>query len=417
VIGVERTTHTESPDQGPDPGAGPSPAPGPAPSLLGIGETARSSGLTVSALRFYDGAGVLVPAEVDRHTGYRWYAPAQLAEARLLARLRRVGMPLADIRRVLAARAAGPGEARAEAHALLDAHLTRLEDGLAAARRELSAVRSQLDLEDTPMAPTDRPGTVLTLPAARLAAAFDAVRFAVGTDPELPMLSAVLIDLDADGLLRTAATDRYRLAVGRAGGGRIHGPAASALLPAPFADTVRALLGPTAGEKAREEAADEPREEAELRISPDRVTVTVGPRSASGQPLDLDFPDYRRLLRHEPRHRVPVTTADLAAALTPDLPDLPEVCVLVLDGTGALTVAGSPGDARVADAELAIGVNREYLLQALAAAGREQLTLELGGPVAPLALRAAEGAAEGTPGDAAGDAAEPLSLLMPVSLD
>ena len=30
--------------------------------MRGIGEMARSSGLGVSALRFYDGAGVLVPA-------------------------------------------------------------------------------------------------------------------------------------------------------------------------------------------------------------------------------------------------------------------------------------------------------------------------------------------------------------------
>ena len=33
--------------------------------MRGIGEMARASGLSVSALRFYDGAGVLVPAEVD----------------------------------------------------------------------------------------------------------------------------------------------------------------------------------------------------------------------------------------------------------------------------------------------------------------------------------------------------------------
>jgi DNA-binding transcriptional MerR regulator len=40
--------------------------------MRSIGEMARASGLTVSALRFYDGAGVLVPAFVDPETGYRW---------------------------------------------------------------------------------------------------------------------------------------------------------------------------------------------------------------------------------------------------------------------------------------------------------------------------------------------------------
>lgn len=73
-------------------------------SLRGIGQKSRESGLTVSALRFYDAAGVLDPAVVDRHNGYRFYAPDQLAVARLVAVLRRVGMPLAGIRRVLAVR-------------------------------------------------------------------------------------------------------------------------------------------------------------------------------------------------------------------------------------------------------------------------------------------------------------------------
>ena len=63
--------------------------------MRGIGEMARASGLSVSALRFYDGAGVLVPAEVDPDTGYRRYADDQLRAARLVASLRRVGMPIA----------------------------------------------------------------------------------------------------------------------------------------------------------------------------------------------------------------------------------------------------------------------------------------------------------------------------------
>ena len=65
--------------------------------MRGIGEMARASGLSVSALRFYDGAGVLVPAEVDPDTGYRRYADDQLRAARLVASLRRVGMPIAEI--------------------------------------------------------------------------------------------------------------------------------------------------------------------------------------------------------------------------------------------------------------------------------------------------------------------------------
>ena len=94
--------------------------------MRGIGQMARVSGLTVSALRFSDSAGVLVPAWLDPHSNYRWYADDQVVAARLLARLRRVGMPLADICRVLEHRA-DP----AVVDVILHVHLTRLEDGLA----------------------------------------------------------------------------------------------------------------------------------------------------------------------------------------------------------------------------------------------------------------------------------------------
>jgi hypothetical protein len=63
--------------------------------MRSIGETARASGLSVSALRFYDRAGVLVPALVDPENGYRWYSEPQVDQARLVAGLRRVGMPVA----------------------------------------------------------------------------------------------------------------------------------------------------------------------------------------------------------------------------------------------------------------------------------------------------------------------------------
>jgi serine/threonine protein phosphatase PrpC len=66
--------------------------------LMSSGEFARTSGLTRKALRLYDELGLLTPARVDPQTGYRFYAPAQLEQARLVAWLRRLGMPLASIR-------------------------------------------------------------------------------------------------------------------------------------------------------------------------------------------------------------------------------------------------------------------------------------------------------------------------------
>ncbi|TDB93466.1 MerR family transcriptional regulator [Micromonospora fluostatini] len=68
--------------------------------LLTIGAFARAARLTPKALRLYDEVGLLPPAAVDPESGYRFYDEEQLAHARLISQLRRIGMPLADIRSV-----------------------------------------------------------------------------------------------------------------------------------------------------------------------------------------------------------------------------------------------------------------------------------------------------------------------------
>ncbi|MFE6359601.1 MerR family transcriptional regulator [Streptomyces sp. NPDC057806] len=70
--------------------------------MLTIGAFARACRLSPKALRLYDELDLLRPAHVDPETGYRRYAPAQLEHARLVAWLRRIGMPLARIREVCA---------------------------------------------------------------------------------------------------------------------------------------------------------------------------------------------------------------------------------------------------------------------------------------------------------------------------
>ncbi|MGQ4418253.1 MerR family transcriptional regulator [Streptomyces sp. SAS_269] len=74
--------------------------------LLTIGAFAKASRLSPKALRLYDELELLRPARVDPDTGYRYYAVEQLRRARLVAWLRRLGMPLAEIRAVCALDAA-----------------------------------------------------------------------------------------------------------------------------------------------------------------------------------------------------------------------------------------------------------------------------------------------------------------------
>lgn len=326
-------------------------------SLLGIGEVARASGLPVSALRFYDGAGVLVPASVDPRTGYRRYAPAQVAAARLIARLRRVGLPLASVRALLDGADPGP---------LLDAHLDRLEDGLAAARRELSAVRTFLDRSE--------PSMTITVPTAAL----DAVRYAVGSDPARSELHGVLLDADGE-TLHLVATDRYRLVVATAPAG---GATGRVFLPVAVVDEVLAAPGPVT-----------------VATEDDTLVVTAGDRTIR-TPVEADgFPDWRGLEPAAAAHRVVVDGPALRAAVSAgpstrrdDTGTAYEAVVLTLDGD-ELGIGGA-GDT------LAVGVNRDFLLDALGS--HDQLVLELDGPIAPLAIR--------LPGRA------DWSLLMPVDL-
>ncbi|MEV6347794.1 MerR family transcriptional regulator [Actinoplanes sp. NPDC051851] len=347
--------------------------------LRGIGETARASGLSVSALRFYDSAGVLVPADVDPSTGYRRYTPAQIKAARLIAGLRRVGMPVTEI-----AEAVQDLQTPSRVRRRLDDHLARLEAGFADARRELLRLHTLLDVEENLM-------TRITLPAAALAATLEAVRFASAAEvPGLPIPGGVLFET-GEGVLTLVATDRYRLAVASVPAG-IEGPPVRPYLPLPFADELRRFASGS----------------VTLDLTTSGVRAEHEGETIESKPIDLDFPDYRRLLPVA-TDRTRRVTVD-RSALRDLLAAAPEVrrehdgtayavSILALDPSGDLRLAGE--SEWTADAEAHTAVNREFLLEALDAGGTGQLLLELDGPVRPLMIR--------IPGDDSR-----LSLLMPI---
>ncbi|GGJ12602.1 MerR family transcriptional regulator [Streptomyces brasiliensis] len=99
--------------------------------MLTIGAFAKASRLSPKALRLYDELDLLRPARVDPDTGYRYYTVGQLERARLVAWLRRLGMPLAGIREVCALEA---GAAARE----IRAYWARVERETAV-RRDLAA--------------------------------------------------------------------------------------------------------------------------------------------------------------------------------------------------------------------------------------------------------------------------------------
>jgi DNA-binding transcriptional MerR regulator/ribosomal protein S18 acetylase RimI-like enzyme len=132
---------------------------------LGPAEFSAATGLSVKALRLYDERGLLVPAHVDRATGYRRYTEDQIATAGRIALLRRAGIGLADIERFLAAPAA----------AVIDRWLADLAAETGVRRRALEALAFALGFgasqpEEPAMAVIIRPVDS----AAELVIAFDA---------------------------------------------------------------------------------------------------------------------------------------------------------------------------------------------------------------------------------------------------
>jgi DNA-binding transcriptional MerR regulator len=75
--------------------------------MFSIGEFSRVSGLTIKTLRFYHEEGLLAPAHVDPQSGYRYYDPQQIELARTIAFLRRLEIPLAEIKSLLESKNAG----------------------------------------------------------------------------------------------------------------------------------------------------------------------------------------------------------------------------------------------------------------------------------------------------------------------
>lgn len=69
--------------------------------MLKIGEFSKLSHLTVKALRFYEKEGLLIPASVDKWTGYRLYETYQLEDATKIKSYRQLDLSIDEIKAIL----------------------------------------------------------------------------------------------------------------------------------------------------------------------------------------------------------------------------------------------------------------------------------------------------------------------------
>ena len=132
---------------------------------LSIGRFGRLCGLTVEALRHYDELGILRPASVDPETGYRRYTLDQLTDARAVARLRALDVPLGKVGAYLAA------ETPKAARRILERHLADVEARTARLQRIAHGLR-QIITERKDLV-TDTLGDPMVGPEARRRLAID----------------------------------------------------------------------------------------------------------------------------------------------------------------------------------------------------------------------------------------------------
>ena len=69
--------------------------------MFSIGEFSRISGLSLKAIHLYHEKGLLIPAEIDTQTGYRYFNSANVEQARTIRKLRELSFSLDEIKVLL----------------------------------------------------------------------------------------------------------------------------------------------------------------------------------------------------------------------------------------------------------------------------------------------------------------------------
>lgn len=117
--------------------------------MLQIGDFSKICQVSVKTLRHYDKIGLLVPAEVDRFTGYRYYRIEQIDTMNYIRRLKRYGFSLDEIQRLLTVSDIKE----------LSGALRRQKDRLMRVQRETSLIISELEAH---IRTFERTGNIMT---------------------------------------------------------------------------------------------------------------------------------------------------------------------------------------------------------------------------------------------------------------
>ncbi|MFI6410397.1 MerR family transcriptional regulator [Streptomyces sp. NPDC050585] len=132
--------------------------------MFTIGDFARHGRVSVRMLRHYDAIGLLRPAHVDPHSGYRFYEAGQLARLNRVLALKDLGFTLDQVRSIVDDEV-GADELRG----MLRLRRAELEVAVAEANARLGQVAARLRAIESEGHMSDQDVVVKSLPAVRLA--------------------------------------------------------------------------------------------------------------------------------------------------------------------------------------------------------------------------------------------------------
>ncbi len=114
---------------------------------VSIGDFAVMTSLSRKALRHYHDIGILEPAHIDPHTGYRFYDTSQVDHAHIIRRFRSLDMSIPDIKALLSTEDAAARTNIITTHLeQMEAQLQQTRDTVGALRELLSPVRTSTDV-------------------------------------------------------------------------------------------------------------------------------------------------------------------------------------------------------------------------------------------------------------------------------
>ncbi|MEV5968851.1 MerR family transcriptional regulator [Streptomyces sp. NPDC051921] len=132
--------------------------------MFTIGDFARHGRVSVRMLRHYDAIGLLRPAHVDPHSGYRFYSADQLARLNRVIALKDLGFTLEQVGTIL-----GDAIGADELRGMLRLRQAELETALGEARARLAQVGARLRAIESEGRMSTQDVVVKKVPAVRIA--------------------------------------------------------------------------------------------------------------------------------------------------------------------------------------------------------------------------------------------------------